>query len=90
MKINIVKIYENNIAMKFNASNRSIYEKTYTPKQREMWEFTLELIKDNYPVEEYDSEINCPYLNKYHDTYMLGNVVKFSLNDWFVFLASNA
>lgn len=89
MKINICKIYKKNILNKYSRENKSEFEKKYTAKEQEMWAFTLQLIKDNYPTEEYDSDVPSNYLKTYHEIYLNNDVVPFSLKEWFEYLKSN-
>lgn len=89
MKINISQIYEKNILNKYDETNREAFKKDFSPNQQEMWIFTLELIKDNFPQDSYDSISDKSYLEQYLEIHLSENgVEKFSLDEWFNYLKS--
>lgn len=89
MKINIIDIYKKNIEEVYNDLNKEKYQKDFTAKEREMWQFTLELGKDNFPKQTYDSILDRKYLSEYLDLYLSNSqTIQFSIDEWFKFLSS--
>jgi len=89
MKINIREIYKDNILYKYDETNREAFKKDFSPKEQEMWGFTLDLIKDGYPKQIYDSTTDNEYLNGYLELYLCeDDVVTFTISEWFNYLKS--
>lgn len=91
MKINISEIYKKNILDKYDCDNEDEYDAKYTTKQQDMWEMTLQLLKDNYPKEIYDDNnpSDMEYLKDYHAICMTDeDFTHFTLSEWFSYMKS--
>ncbi len=70
---------------------REEYDAKYTIKQQDMWEMTLQLLKDNYPKEIYyeDDKFDMNYLRNYHVLRMQDeDFTYFTLSEWFSYMKS--
>ena len=54
MKTNIADVYEKNIGSKYDTMGDQMFLRNFTRKEQLMWHFTFCLLKDRWPVEEYD------------------------------------
>lgn len=88
MTIDIAKIYEANILGKYDETNRQKFETDFSPKEREMWNFTLYLLKDAFPKTIYNEAEDTQFLKGYLDLYLFGVSDSFTLSEWFAFLSS--
>lgn len=88
MKINISKIYTKIVLNNYNYKNKEEFEKDFTSKQKNMWSFTLGLLKDNYPQKIYDDVCDNEYLSGYLNIHLANNSTPFTLQEWFEYLKS--
>jgi len=91
MKINIDKKYVTNILSKYDYKNKEAYEKAYTKKERDMWFFTLMMLKKDLDQVEYDSD-NPKDVKWLNDNLALvldfDEIDNFTLEEWFNYMAS--